>query len=228
MGLGGLISSAFGNKAAKKAAQAMTKGYKLARNEYNQGYNDIESMYEPYLTPAQNMYQNYVNTINGDTASFQASPWGKAFNDYVMNNTINQLQGTAAARGNMLSGNTLQELQTNIQSILTNDYLSRLGQYLGYAGGLGNTGLNITSAMGGYRDALANNLANSYMQSAQNNAAQQVAKYNNLGNLWGGLTDAGTTALSGWLGGASGLGGFTGATTGLATGGNSLMPQYYK
>ena len=228
MGLGGLISSAFGAKGAKKANKAMQAGLDKARNQYNQGYNAIQEMYNPYLQPAQEAYGNYVNTINGDTSAFTASPWGQAFNDYVMNNTINQLQGTAAARGNMLSGNTLQELQTNIQSILTNDYLNRLNQYLGYTGGLGNTGLNITSAMGNYRDALANNLANSYYQSGQNNAAYQVAKYNNLGNLLGGITDMGTTALGGWLGGASGIGGLRGATTAMATGGNSLMPQYYR
>lgn len=212
MGLGGLISSAFGSKGAKKANKAMQKALGQARDVYNTGYEDISAMYEPYLTPAQEAYGNYVNTINGDTSAFSASPWGQAFNDYVMNNTLNQLQSTAAARGSMLSGNTLQELQTNIQSMLTNDYLNRLNQYLGYASGLGNTGLNITSALGDYRNNLTNNLANTYYQGGQNNAAQQTAKYTNLGNLWGGVADLGMNGLAGGL-------------SGMATNGLSLLKR---
>lgn len=189
MGLGGIVSSYFGKKGASKANAALQEGYRQAREQYNKGYTDIQNMYEPYLTPATQGYTNYVNTINGDTSAFSASPWGQSFNDYVMNNTINKLQGTAAAQGSLNSGNTLKELQTNIQSILTNDYLNRLGTYLGYNQNLGQIGLNITNTMGAYRDQLANNLAGTYTGAAQANAANQMAKYKALGNMWGTAVD---------------------------------------
>lgn len=195
MGLGGIISSAFGAKGAKSANAEMQKAYGQARDAYNTGYNDITSMYQPYLQPATQGYNNYVNTINGDTSSFATSPWGQAFNDYVMNNTINQLQSTAAAKGSLNSGNTLKELQTNIQSILANDYLNRLGTYLGYNQNLGQIGLGITGTLGSYRDNLASNLANTYMGAGQTSAANQVAKYNNMGNMWGGLADTAVNYL---------------------------------
>lgn len=204
MGLGGIVSSYFGKKGASKANAAIQEGYRQAREQYNKGYTDIQNMYEPYLTPATQGYTNYVNTINGDTSAFSASPWGQSFNDYVMNNTINKLQGTAAAQGSLNSGNTLKELQTNIQSILTNDYLNRLGTYLGYNQNLGQIGLNITNTMGAYRDQLANNLTGTYTGAAQANAANQMAKYQALGNMWGGAVDFAMNALTPF--GSSGTG----------------------
>lgn len=195
MGLGGIISSAFGKKGASAANQEMQQSLQQARDIYNKGYNDVVAMYQPYLTTANQGYNNYTNTINGNMAAFNVSPWGKAFNDYIMNNTINKLQGTAAARGNLQSGNTLKELQENIQSLYNNDYLNRLNQYLGYTGNLGNTALNITGNMAGYRDNLANNLANTYTQGGQYSAANQLAKYNALGQMWGGAADFGLNAL---------------------------------
>lgn len=227
MGLGGIISGALGAKGAKKAAAAMREALGQARDAYNAGYNDITGMYNAYLPQAQQGYNNYVNTINGDTGAFSASPWGQAYNDYVMNNTINRLQGTAAAKGSLQSGNTLKELQENIQAINNNDYLNRLNQYLGYTGNLGNTGLGITSTLAGYRDQLANNIANNYMQLGGINAGQQVQKYNNLGNMWGGLADTLQLGLSGYYmpGNSGGLGG---AYRSMATGGLSLLPSYGK
>lgn len=213
MGLGGIISGALGSKGAKKAAAAMREALSQARDAYNAGYNDITGMYDAYLPQAQQGYNNYVNTINGDTSAFSASPWGQAYNDYVMNNTINRLQQTAAAQGSLQSGNTLKELQENIQAINNNDYLNRLNQYLGYTGNLGNTGLGITSTLAGYRDQLANNIANNYMQLGGINAGQQVQKYNALGNLYGGLTDGLLQGISGYYSG--GLGGALNGLTGL-------------
>lgn len=220
MGLGGIISSAMSAHGASKANKAYQAALNKARNEYNTAYSDIQNMYEPYLTPATQGYSNYVNTINGDMGSFNNSPWGQAYNDYVVNNTINKLQGTAAARGSLQSGNTLKELQENIQSIMTNDYLNRLAQYLGYTGNLGQTGLGITNTLGTYRDSLANNLANTYVQGGQAQAAAQTAKYNALGNIWGGLADTAVNGLAGYM-----SGGLTSGLTSAATNGYSLLPQ---
>lgn len=223
MGLGGIISSALGGKGAKKAAAAYQAALGQARNEYNTGYNDIKTMYEPYLTPATQGYNNYVNTINGNMDTFNSSPWGQAYNDYVLNNTINQLQGTAAARGSLQSGNTLKELQENIQSIMTNDYLSRLAQYLGYTGNLGQTALGITNTLGTYRDSLANNLANTYVQGGQAQAAAQTAKYNALGNIFGGLGDLALNGIAGYMTGGA-TNGLSSGLTSAATNGYSLLP----
>ena len=223
MGLGGIISGALSSKGAKKSAQAMLQALGQARDTLNSGYNDITSMYNAYLPQAQQGYNNYANTLNGDMSSFNNSPWGQAYNDYILNSTINQLQGTAAAKGNLLSGNTLKELQENIQSINNNDYLTRLSQYLSNMGSLGNTGLNITDSLASYRDQLASNLANTYTQGGQIQAAQIAQKYNNLGNLWGGIGDTLTSGLMAGLAGYLNGGGLSGAAKSFATGGLSLM-----
>lgn len=196
MGLGSVVSGLVGGKGAKKAAQAAEAAQRKAMQEYASGYGDIVNNYNAYLPQTQQGFNNFVNTLNGNMSAFNASPYGQFYNDYTLNNTINTLQGTAAAKGSMLSGNTLKELQTNIQSILSSDYLNRLGQYLGYNQNLGQTALGITDALNQYRWNQALGNAGAQQQIGNIQAAQQLAKYNNLGNIWGGLVDFGMNAIT--------------------------------
>ena len=189
MGLGSVVSGLAGGKGSKKAAAAAMEAQKKAMQEYQNGFDYISNNYDYYLPQAKQGWNNYGNTLNGDMSAFNASPYGQFYNDYTLNNTINALQGTAAAKGSLLSGNTLKELQTNIQSILSSDYLNRLGQYLGYNQNLGQTALGITDALNQYRWNQATANAGAQQQIGNIQAAQQMAKYNNLGNIWGGLVD---------------------------------------
>lgn len=230
MGLGSVVSGLVGGKGSKKAAQAAILAQQRAMEEYKNAYNDVSSNYNYYLPQAQQGWQNYNNTLAGDMTAFNASPYGQFYNDYTMNNTIDRLQGTAAAKGNMLSGNMLKELQTNIQSILSSDYLNRLGQYLGYNQNLGQTALGITDAMNQYRWNQAAANAGAQQQIGNIQAAQQMAKYNNLGNIWGGLVDSFTLtprdALQ-WVGGV--LGGYKGMDDGVTSyGGASSNTVIYR
>ena len=196
MGLGSLVSGLIGgNSGAKKAYKAQKAASEKSMQEFQNAYNNIADAYGYYLPDAQQSWNNYIATLNGDTSYFDASPYGQAYNDYVMNNTINKLQSTAAARGNLLSGNTMKELQTNIQSILSNDYLNRLGEYLNQVSGLGSQAIGLSDAMNQYRWNQASANAGQQQAIGQAKAAQQLAKYNNLGNIWGGLVDLGTSAL---------------------------------
>lgn len=205
MGLGSVVSGLVGGKGAKKAYKAQRAAAEKAMKEYQNAYNDVSTAYNYYLPSAQQGWNNYVNTLNGDTSAFEASPFGQAYNQYVMDNTINNLQGTAAAKGSLLSGNTMKELQTNIQSILSNDYLNRLGQYLNQTSGLGSQAIGLTDTMNQYRWNQASANAGQQQAIGQARAAQQLAKYNNLGNIWGGLTDFGVQTVGNLM--AGGLGG---------------------
>jgi hypothetical protein len=189
MGLGSVVSGLVGGKGSKKAAKAAREAQRKAMEEYQKGFDYVSSNYDYYMPEAKQGWENYNDTLSGDMTAFNQSPYGQFYNDYTLNNTINALQGTAAARGNMLSGNMLKELQTNIQSILSSDYLNRLGQYLGYNQNLGQTALGITDALNQYRWNQAQANAGAQQQIGNINAAQQLAKYKNLGNIWGGLTD---------------------------------------
>lgn len=189
MGLGSVVSGLVAAKGSKKAAKAAIEAQRKAMEEYQKGFDYISNNYDYYEPQAKQGWQNFNNTLNGDMSAFNASPYGQFYNDYTMNNTIDRLQGTAAAKGNFLSGNTLKELQTNIQSILQSDYLNRLGQYLGYNQNLGQTALGITDARNQYRWNQATANAGAQQQIGNIQAAKQIAKYNNLGNVWGGLVD---------------------------------------
>lgn len=220
MGLGSVVSGLAGGKGSKKAAKAAIAAQKRAMEEYQKGFDYISGNYNTYLPIAQQGYYNFANTLNGNMDAFNSSPYGQFYNDYTLNNTINALQGTAAARGSMLSGNTLKELQTNIQSILSSDYLNRLAEYLGYNQNLGNTALSITDALNQYRWNQAMGNAGAQQQIGNIQAAQQIAKYQNLGNIWGGLVDTGINGIAGGL-----TGGMSGLFSSIATGGQSLLPN---
>lgn len=209
MGLGGIVSGLVSGSGSKKAYEAQLQAALMQKQEMKNAYNDISNSYQPYIDTGKGFYDNYANTIRGDTSSFSASPWGQAYNQYVLDNTMNAIQGSAAAKGSLLSGNTLKELQTNIQSINSNDYLNRLNNYLAYAGGLGNQSLGLTQQLGNYRWNQASGNANAWGNIGQAKAAQQLQKYQNLGQVWGGIADLGANAaLSAATGG---LGGFAGA-----------------
>lgn len=189
MGLGGVVSGFMGAKGSNKASKDSILYQWLAQQALNKGYNDVKAMYQPYQEDTKPFWNSYLNTIQGDTSSFSASPWGQSYNQYVMDNTINNLQGTAAARGNLQSGNTLKELQTNIQSILSNDYLNRLNNYLSYTGDLANQNLNLMGQQADLRWQQAGGQANTLNNIGQIKAAGTLSKYQNLGNAWGGLVD---------------------------------------
>lgn len=189
MGLGGVVSSFMGAKGSNKASNEAMMYQWLAQQALDKGYKDINKMLNPYLEDTQPFWNNYLNTVQGDTSSFEASPWGQSYNQYVMDNTINNLQGTAAARGSLQSGNTLKELQTNIQSIFSNDYLNRLNNYLSYSGDLANQNLNLTGQKADLRLQQAGGQANTLNNIGQIKAAGTLSKYQNLGNAWGGLVD---------------------------------------
>lgn len=197
MGLGGVVSSFMGakgsNKATKQSMLYQWLALQAANEALQKGYDDVKGMYNPYIETSQPFYNDYANTVKGDTSSFEESPWGQSYNQYIMDNTINNLQGTAAAKGNLMSGNTLKELQTNIQSILSNDYLNRLNDYLGYSGNLGNQALGLTQQLGNMRWQQAGGAANNAYTTLNNigdtRAAGTLSKYQQLGNAYGGLVD---------------------------------------
>ena len=189
MGLGGVVSGFMGAKGSNKASKQAQLYAWLAQQALDKGYKDVKGMYQPYQEDTQPFWDSYLNTIQGDTSSFDASPWGQSYNQYVMDNTINNLQGTAAARGSLQSGNTLKELQTNIQSILSNDYLNRLNNYLSYTGDLANQNLNLMGQQADLRWQQAGGTANTLNNIGQLKAAGTMSKYQQLGNAWGGLTD---------------------------------------
>jgi hypothetical protein len=217
MGLGGVVSSFVGmqgsNKASKQSQLYQWIAMQEAKKALQEGYNDVKGMYNPYIETSQPFYNDYANTVKGDTSAFESSPWGQSYNQYVMDNTINNLQGTAAARGNLQSGNTLKELQTNIQSILSNDYLNRLNDYLSYSGNLGNQALGLTQQLGNLRwQQAGGNASNAYTtlnNIGDTRAAGTMSKYQQLGNAWGGLTDWGMNALTPFGSNGTGQGTFS-------------------
>lgn len=217
--LGSVADGILGSKSSKKAFEAYAAYQAMARQEREKAFNDISGYFSPYRSIAEDAYQNSANVLGGDTTAFNQSPYGNFYNQYALDNTINALQGTAAARGSLLSGNTLKKLQTNIQSILTSDYLNRLNNYLSSNAAVAQPGVNFTGQLGQYRQWQADGNANSWSNVGAANASQQLSKYENLGKVWVGGLGLGSSLLGAVGGYFSGLGGVGSYSSDL---GNSL------
>lgn len=204
--LGSVAGGIFGAKGSKKAFEAMQAYEMMARQEREKAVNDISGYFSPYRSIAEDAYQNSADVLGGNMTAFNSSPYGNFYNQYALDNTINNLQGTAAARGSLLSGNTLKELQTNIQSLLSSDYLNRLNNYLSSNMTVAQPGVNFTSQLGNLRQWQADANANSWSNVGSANSAQQLSKYNNLGKAWAGGIDLAGSLLGSAGGYFSGLG----------------------
>lgn len=113
--------------------------------------NQGVAAYDPYTqggANAQKLYDDYLG-INGKDAQSAAM---QAYQDSpVLQRQIDQMQRTversASARGGLMSGAVMQELQRNAQGLASQDYFKNLGAI----GESANRGLNAASGVAGLR-----------------------------------------------------------------------------
>ena len=152
------LGSYFGGQAA---ANASTK----AANQANQRWNQALGYDMPYIQAGQaanNLYGNAVGT-NGSTA--QQQYYQNFQNDPGFQSEVNygnkQIAAQAASQGQNLSGNTMTALQGYGQTMLSNEYQTRLNDLFREAN-IGATSANtaLNSSTG------ASNVVSSAMQNA--------------------------------------------------------------
>ncbi len=148
------FSSQQASKAEKRAAQAAAG---ISKAQYEETRGDL-APYRNSGAAANNQYTSLLG-LNGDTsrnaafANYQTDP----SYDWQRNQAINSVQGSAAARGSLFSGNTLRGISDRTQNIANLDYgnylqrlsgLSEQGRSAAVAGG--QFGANAAAAQGGY------------------------------------------------------------------------------
>ena len=217
--VGGMGAQAyFGNKAssaAKKAAaaaaeemrQSKARAIGYQRPYYQSGTAGLNNL-TGLLTGSQYDAQGNKTTLSEQDRSnlFQKSP-GYQFR---LEQGQKALEATQAARGGMLSGGAMKEMNNYSQGIASDEY----GNYINQLSGLAGIGQNAANAMGNYELGAGAQIANYSQQSGMADAN----RYMNLGNnIGGGMQSIGGNLLG------SGLGGMGGKPAG--TGGSNWNAQ---
>ena len=200
---GGMATQAyFGNKAAGsakraarnaaiEAARARDRALTYQKPYYASGTAGLNNL-TGLLTGSQYDAQGNKTTLSEQDRAglFQKSP-GYQFR---LEQAQNALQASQAAKGGLLSGGAMKEMNAYTQGIASDEY----GNYINQLQDLAGIGQNAANAIGNIETGQGNQIAN-YTQQA---GMADAYKYMNLGNsIGGGMQSMGGTMFGGALGG---------------------------
>jgi hypothetical protein len=181
-------------------------GKKLTGQALRDAQNNKGQPPELYVDPNDPDFGKYARDFS--MADFEADP-GYAFR---LSEGLKALEGRAASRGGLLSGNTLRGITNYGQEAASQEYTNAFNRYqlnrqnqlqpLENLAGMARSSANtLTSAAGARGDAL---MSNSY-QLGNVQAAGEIARGNAMSGMVGGITNA----LGGFNYGSFGSGGGT-------------------
>ena len=159
--------------AAKDAAKAQQKSTDATIAEQKRQYDLSRGDQMPWLQTGTWALDQQKKALTGDFSGFQASP------DYqfALDQGMQGLDRSAAARGKLFSGGYGQDLTKYAQGMATQNYQN----YLNNLGRLSNTGQSTATSLG----ALGQNYANAFGRAQQNNADARASSYAGQANAWG-------------------------------------------
>lgn len=162
---GGLLGALGSRSAARTQAAAADQASQVQRDIYNQTRSDLS----PFRVGGQQAFNTVRNSLGSD---FRDTP-GYQFG---LEQGLGAIEGSAAARGNLLSGATLQGLQSYAQDYATNQYNNWIGQQMN----LGQMGQAAAAQQANQGQNFANAQSNILAQGANASAAGTVGATNNL------------------------------------------------
>lgn len=185
MSIGGAIDD---SSDAKKAAKKQAKGYQASIDEYRRQFDLTREDFAPYRqtgTAALNQLAA-LQGLDGeapDFSTFYNSP-GYQFN---RSEGLKAVEGSAAARGGLYSGNALRALQdrgSNIASLEFGNHFNRLASLAGI-------GQSATNAVAGYGAQTSGNVGNALIGQGDARASGVIGSANalnsgirDLASLW--------------------------------------------
>ena len=183
-GIGGAAGGLIGGKKAKKAGNTAASGYDAAAGEYRNALGAAQGYMQPYSAAGISGLDSLNKVNSGDYSGFNQSPDYQ----YALQQGLAGVEGSAAARGGLYSGNAMRALQatgSGLASQNLNNYRNALMGQIGIgqnaAGTLTNAGFNaaqgISQGLTGSSDARASGIV------GQSNAMQN--SISELGSLAG-------------------------------------------
>jgi hypothetical protein len=159
--------------AAKDAAKAQQKGTDATIAEQKRQFDLSRSDQMPWLDAGKSALGQQQALLSGDFSKFYSSPDYQ----YALDQGMQGLDRSAAARGKLFSGGYGQDLTKYAQGMATQNY----NNFYGKLAGLSNTGQGTATNLG----ALGQNYANAYGNAQQNTANARASSYTNQANAWG-------------------------------------------
>lgn len=212
--LGGYSSSRMGDIASQGSQgviDALTRGIERFEAAGQRG----EGLYQPFVETGENTLQRLSDLLlGGDMSGFQASP-GYQFRQDEAQKAVER---SAAARGGLVSGRTLKELQERSQGLASQEY----GNYMNRLSGLlGQTSGQFLSPSVQIPFQTAGEVVPLDIRRAQEMAAAAAASeaggLGGIGGMLGSLSGGGSGSPLGMLG--SIVGGAFGGPAGSVAGG---------
>lgn len=152
----GVGSALIGARSARKAANTQADAAQAAAQVQKEIFDQTSEYFAPYREAGENALRPYVDQIGTE---FTKTPGY----DFRLQQGLDAIEGSAAARGGLYSGATMQALQNYGQDYATNAYEG----WLNRLGGLTNMG----QASAGQQAAAGQNFANAtgnYLTQAGN------------------------------------------------------------
>lgn len=122
IGTGGLYGSLSGEDAAKEQKKAAQREYALKQKMYKQGRLDLE----PYRAFGGNALTDMQSWMSGPSGSFKAPTMEDVQKtpgyQFRLDQGLDTVQNSAAARGGLLSGNALRSIDEYGQNFATGEY----------------------------------------------------------------------------------------------------------
>lgn len=141
--------------------------------EYNKGIKDIETGYgaaSGYWQPWYDSGKSWLGEFNKWRADPNAVTSDPSY-QFRLNQGIGAIENSAAARGGLLSGNTLRGVTDYAQNAASQEYNNQFARWLQQLG----LGQNATNAMSGIATGKANAKAGMRAQKGQNAFNQTLA-----------------------------------------------------
>jgi len=194
-----IIGEIWGGLTGGTQANATTQAANTAANAQLQALGMVQKTEAPYVQAGQQALGQYQSLLNGGAANFDVSKLPGY--QFQMQQGTDAIQNSAAARGQGLSGNTLQGLQQYGQGLASTQFQQYMSQLAGLANmgqsaasGQANLGANLMSGAGA---SLASGIQGAGQANAQGganlfNLGSQLfnspAIQSGLGSAWNALT----------------------------------------
>ena len=167
--LGGILSGLLGSSASRRASNAQTAAAQQSLDFNKQVYSDISNNFAPYLQSGLQGQQAYNSLLGlgAAPAGFQGYQQSPGY-QFQLNQGLDAAQSSAAARGGLMSGKTLADLNTYGQGVANQDYQTYLNRLQGI-GTQGQAAAGIVGSANAWTGGLNNALSGwGYMQANPN------------------------------------------------------------
>lgn len=187
--IGGIVGGISQGRAAKRAAQAQTDAANRQIDFQTDVYNDQTERFKPFLDTGTNALAGYnfemgLGARPEGYGGFQTTPGY----DFRRQQGIDAIDASAATRGGLMSGKTLQDLTTFGDGLASQEYGNYMQRLAGLTDmGMGAAGMQATAgnnAAAGVSNALAN-IGNAQAAGAIGQGNALAGMMNNLSGAFG-------------------------------------------